>query len=78
VALGIQMDMNSVKGAGGGRSDLEQTLSTASWGIRYVDNTQALDGVIVLEITGGPFDHQARYEYLPADQDPQIDISCLE
>ena len=63
--------------ASGFREDLGQELSTRSWDIVYRDQTGALDGVIDLEVRGGPFDFRAHYQYFPVDPEPLVTISCL-
>lgn len=74
----LALDMDSVEGATGAREDLGQAATTPVWDVVYVDGAVgALEGTIVAEVRGGPFDFQATYTYLPTDPDPNILIECL-
>jgi len=75
-ALSLAIDMEQLE-VEGGREDLGQSIETRTWDITYIDETNALDGVIELEIAGGPFDFEAVYTYLPTDSDPVIAVACL-
>jgi len=75
-ALSIAIDMEQLE-VEGGREDLDQSIATRTWDVTYIDETNALDGVIELEFVGGPFDFEAVYTYLPTDSDPSIAVACL-
>ena len=75
--MGQTLSMEMID-AGGGREDLNQTLVATRWDVAYADVAGALDGVIELEVTGGPFDFQATYTYLPTDPWPLVVVTCLD
>jgi len=75
--LSAPMDLDMVS-ATGARQDLGQDMATLAWDVQYVDASNALDGVIEVEVVGGAFDFHVRYDYLPVDPWPVITITCLE
>jgi hypothetical protein len=64
--------------ASGVRSDLDQDLAVTRWDVDYVPLSASLDGEIRTEVTGGPFDYQADFTYVPLDVFPAVSITCTQ